>query len=175
MRSGTLVVVCALTVGSRIASGGGDKDEAWHKALLDYAANHDDSQDSLKAKHERIAKFCGHDITVKFDWKTFTRSEWVGHDMGAGYVSDELTAGRNCVFILEDLASACENDEVRRAKISKVKTITCVSIPPKKMPQDHGYSNVFKLTKHGSNIDIWEVPFVMSGLPRASDWITKTF
>ena len=177
MRSGTLLVVSVLAVAlaARIASAGGDKDEDWHKALLDYAAHNDDAQDSLKGRHERIAKFCGHDITIRFDWKTFKKSEWVGHDMGGGYVSDELTAGRNCVSILQDLASACENDAGRRPKLSKVKTITCISIPPKKMPQDHGYSSVYKLTKKGSNIDVWEVPFIMSGLPRASDWIAQTF
>jgi hypothetical protein len=174
--SSLLVISLAFGLGPRIAgAGGGDKDEHWHKALLDYAANYDDSQDPIKHRHERIAKFCGHDIKVEFDWKSFKKSEWVGHDMGAGYVSDELTAGRNCVAILQDLASTCENDEARRPKIAKLKTITCVSIPPAKMPNDHGYSSVYKLTKNKTNIDIWEVPFVMSGLPRASDWIGQTF
>jgi hypothetical protein len=169
------VAVLAVGLASRTASSGGDKDDAWHKALLDYAGSHDDAQDSQKQLHERITKSCGHDIKVGFDWKTFKKSEWVGHDMGAGYVSNELTAGRNCVSILSDLAQACENDSGRRPKLAKLKTITCVSIPPAKMPNDHGYSSVFKLTKHKTNIDVWEVPFVMSGLPRASDWIDQTF
>lgn len=157
------------------ARGDASKKETWHKTLLDYAANYDTAQDSLKRKHERITKFCGHDMTVQFDWATFEMSEWVGHDMGAGYVSDELTAGRNCVSILDDLGSACEHDDARRTRIAKVKTITCVSIPPAKMPNDHGYSSVYKLNKNETNIDVWEVPFMMSGLPRASDWITEAF
>jgi hypothetical protein len=102
-------------------------------------------------------------------------AEWIGHDMGAGYVSDDLTAGRNCISILNDLGSACEHDDVRRPKIAQVKTLTCVSIAPAKMPNDHGYSSVWKLSKDGANIDVWEVPFMMSGLPRADDWITATF
>jgi hypothetical protein len=171
-----LVILLAFALGPRVAGAGhGDKEDPWHKVLLDYAANHDDSQDPIKQRHQRIAKFCGHDIKVVFDWKTFKKSEWVGRDMGAGYVSDELTAGRNCISILQDLASACENDEARRPKLAKLQTITCVSIPPAKMPNDHGYSSVYKLTKSKTNIEIWEVPFIMSGLPRASDWISQTF
>ena len=173
----SLLSILAMTAGlhAGVASAGDPKEDAWHKTLLDYAANYDTSQESLKRKHERITNFCGHDITVQFDWPTFKMEEWIGHDMGAGYVSDELTAGRNCVSIVEDLGFACEHDEARRPRIAKVKSLTCVSIPPAKMPNDHGYSSVYKLNKDGTNIDVWEVPFMMSGLPRADDWIRATF
>jgi hypothetical protein len=157
-------------------AGAGDAKEAqWHKAVEDYAASYDTDQDSNKRKHERFTKFCGHDVKVVFDWPTFKMSEWIGTDMGAGYKSDELTAGRQCVAILGPLAETCEYREGKRKSLAKLKTITCLSKPLASMPNNHGYENVWKLTKGGSNIETWIVPVTMSGLPRPDDWINEHF
>jgi hypothetical protein len=159
--------------GAAIARAADTQEAQWHKAVEEYAASSDTDQDSNKRKHERIVKACGHDVQVVFDWSSFKMSEWVGTDMGAGYKADELTAGRQCVAILGPIADACERPEAKRKKLVKLKTITCASKPPASMPNDHGYQNVWKLTKGGTNIDSWIVPLMMSGLPRPDDWISE--
>ena len=170
----TTLLAAALCLGMlpRVAAAD-PKEDHWHKVAEDFVANFSSDQDPVKARHDRIAKFCGHDIKFVFDWKTFKIADWVGKNMGGGYVADETTAAKNCVAdLLDELARACENDPARRAKIARVKTVTCFW---KELPYNHGYSHAWKLSKGGTNIDNPIVPALMDAIPDADTFIKQSF
>jgi hypothetical protein len=163
------------SLGSPTATGGGSRDDRWHRTLDDFVANDASDQEPVKARHERIAKFCGHDIKFVFDWSTFKSSEWIGKDMGAGYTADELTAGKNCVStLLPELARVCENDEGRRSTLAKLKTVTCISKPDVEMYANHGYNHEYKVTDGGTNINTWICPRLMDDVDHPVDKFIAT-
>jgi hypothetical protein len=153
------------------------KDDHWHRVADDFVANDASDQEPVKARHERIAKFCGHDIKFVFDWSTFKSNEWIGTNMGAGYTSDELTAAKNCSGeLLPELARACESDGGHRAGLAKVQTVTCISKPEAELYANHGYNHTYKVSPGGTNIESWICPRLMDGVDQPVDkFIEKNF
>ena len=137
-----------------------DSEQDWHKKMEAYfnGTGDDTFGNNLSEQHKKLADQCGHPLEVKIEWKGFDMKTWT-----STYTNLSVCAGNRQIV---DIAEACASDSPlsasQRAKVKKIKTLTCHYKPCTKLPDPPSGgkgSNAkatefqYKLTKKGTNLD----------------------